>query len=465
MDNKISVSRRGLSIIKSDYSDSFINNVRKELTVKPFVHKNYASNNNPFPVYAESQRKLYVPRYFGIEKFGKPDINKISPGLPINIEFSKSLREIQQPIVDAYINSLDNNGGGGIISIPCGYGKTVISLYILSKLKVKTLIIVHKEFLMNQWKERINEFLPDSKIGKIKASIIKIKDTQIVLGMLQSISMKEYDPKLFDEFGLVIFDECHHLGAEVFSKALAKTNCKYTLGLSATPKRDDGLSKVFEWYLGPIIYQIKKRDIEEVNVKIVKYCSEDEKYCKEEKNFKGLLNTSKMINNVCNFEPRTNIIINLLLDTAKENRKILVLSNRIDLLKNIHEKINNSYSCGYYLGGMKEKELNKSIENNIILATFSMAEEGFDCKELDTVVLASPKSKIEQAVGRILRKKAEDRTKIPLVIDIFDEFSSFNKQNIKRCKYYKKNKYNIEYINRNPTFQLEDSVTELDFIK
>ena len=77
--------------------------------------------------------------------------------------------------------------------------------------------------------------------------------------MLQSISMKDYPDDMFDCFQFSIIDECHHIAAEVFSKSLPKIACLYNLGLSATPKRKDGLSKVFEWYLGDMVYQVKKR--------------------------------------------------------------------------------------------------------------------------------------------------------------------------------------------------------------
>ena len=369
----------------------------------------------------------------------------------INIKFISDLRENQKPVAKKFLEEA-NLKGGGIISVPCGFGKTVLALYILSKLSVKTLVIVHKEFLMDQWKERIEFFLPDAKIGKIQGDVIKIKDKDIVIGMLQSISMKEYEDDVFKDFGLVIFDECHHLGAEVFSKALLKTNFKYTLGLSATPRRDDGLTKVFEWYLGKIVFQIKKRNKEDVLVKIIKYFNEDEEYCREEKNFKGLNNSSKMINNICSFIPRTEIIVNEIQELHKEKRKILVLSNRVSHLKDMHillTKIDIN-KVGYYIGGMKEKELDESTKNDVILATFSMAEEGFDCKELDSIIFASPRSKIEQAVGRILRKKVEDRLVTPKVIDIADEFSMFINQNTKRFKFYKKNKYQIEFANHTP---------------
>ena len=100
---------------------------------------------------------------------------------------------------------------------------------------------------MNQWKERIEQFLPEVSVGKIQRNVINKDGNQIVIGLLQSISMIDYPEETFSGFGLVIYDECHHLGAEVFSRALMKTVAPYTLGLSATPNRTDGLTKVF-WY-------------------------------------------------------------------------------------------------------------------------------------------------------------------------------------------------------------------------
>ena len=109
---------------------------------------------------------------------------------------------------------------------------------------------------MTQWYDRIGEFIPDAKIGKIQQDTIDIEGKDIVLAMVQSLSMKEYPEDTFESFGLVIFDECHHLGAEVFSKCMAKVQSKYMLGLSATPNRKDGLRKVFEWYIGDIAYML-----------------------------------------------------------------------------------------------------------------------------------------------------------------------------------------------------------------
>jgi superfamily II DNA or RNA helicase len=440
------ISKRGYSILKENLTATQITDIKKDLTVKPFISADYGAAANSFPIYCESVRKLYLPRFYGLNKFGKAQKSTLNEPENINIKFSKSLKEKQQPIVDTFLKECYENGGG-IISVPCGYGKTVIALYIISLLKVKTLVVVHKEFLLNQWKERIREFLPDAKIGRLQSNVIHIEGYDIVIGMLQSISMIEYDTDIFNKFGFVIYDECHHLGAETFSKALLKTTFNYTLGLSATPKRADGLSKVFEWYLGPIVYLIKQREEENVAVKLIKYMNSDEKYSKVALNFKGKPNSAVMINNICAFLPRTQIMINEIEMCLKEKRKLLVLSDRREHLKTIKLLVDEipNYTCGFYLGGMKEKELQETEKKDVILGTFSMASEGFDCKyPLDTIILGSPKSNIEQSIGRILRQDSKDRVNIPLVIDMCDEFSLFAKQNLKRLAFYKKNNYKIK---------------------
>ena len=118
-----------------------------------------------------------------------------------------------------------------------------MALNIISKLKRKTLVVVHKSFLMNQWEERIHTFLPSAKVGKIQGDCMDIEGKDIVLGMLQSLSSKVYPEDMWDSFGLCVFDECHHLSAEVFSKVMTKIVTPYTLGLSGTMTRKDGLAR------------------------------------------------------------------------------------------------------------------------------------------------------------------------------------------------------------------------------
>ncbi len=452
------VGDNGYTVIKENLTNAQITKIRKDLTVKPFVNTSFGAEAPAFAIYMESKRKLYLPRYYGINEFGFPKNFRINEGTPIDIKFTGSLKPKQFPIVSAFEDAIkDKYIGGGIVSVPCGYGKTVLALYLASKLKLKTLVIVHKEFLMNQWKERIEQFVPEAKVGRIQRKNIITDGCDIVIGLLQSISMIEYPEETFKGFGFVIYDECHHLGAEVFSRALLKTNTRYTLGLSATPKRNDGLSSVFEWYLGPKVYVVNKRESETVNVELYHYHDSNPDYSKLMLNMRGQPNLPIMINKICEYKPRIDLITTLIMKCLKEGRKILLLSDRknhLGLIKEELDRINlitkSDYTFGYYLGGMKQTELEKTEKNNVILGTFSMASEGFDCREpLDTIILGSPKSSIEQAVGRILRQEAKDRKFVPLVIDIVDEFGTFPRQALKRVQFYKKNKYAVNTFDKN----------------
>jgi len=328
---------------------------------------------------------------------------------------------------------------------------TTMAIYLMSQLKVKTMVIVHKEFLLQQWKERIEQFAPSARIGLLKAQTVDIIDKDIVMVSLQSLSMKEYTDDIFKEFGFTIYDECHHASAENFSQALRKVNTQYSLGLSATPKRKDGLTKVFLWHLGNIVYTSSKR-YDNVDVDMVYYYDRAPEYSQEEYMYKGKLNISRMVNKICDYEPRVRFIINLIKTLLEEepDRKIIILSDRRNHIDRIIELVRSELKIAAdpYYGGLKEKVLKEAETKQIIGGTFSMAAEGLDVRGLDTLILASPKTDIIQSVGRILREKAEERKYVPKVIDIVDNFSIFVNQSKKRGEYYKKAKYNVEMIDK-----------------
>jgi len=436
------LTKSGYTIVKSDYTTKRIKEIKDELFVKPYTFNKNANKDVGFQVYMESPKKLYLPRFFGLTNFGTPDVDKIVEGDDVeNLIFNGDLRSEQKPIEEIYLKNAHEKGGG-IISIRCGGGKTVLALHISSVLKKKTIVVVHKDFLMTQWRDRILDFLPQAKIGKIQQDTVDIEGKDIVLAMVQSLSMKEYEEGTFDSFGLAIFDECHHLGAEVFSKCMAKVASKYMLGLSATPKRKDGLSKVFEWYIGDIVYLQEKKNEDYAEVQLIDCNFEDEKYNKEELNFRKEPCMPKMINNICEYLPRTELLVELTLKYRKEGRNVLILTDRRNHLELIYKMLEGQ-SRGFYVGGMKPDQLRDSQEKDIILATFSMAAEGMDIPKLDTVILGSPKSDVEQSVGRVFRKKACDRDFHPLIIDLQDNFSMFQKQCDKRLALYKKMNFSI----------------------
>jgi superfamily II DNA or RNA helicase len=583
------LSQKGYAIKKRG-NEALVEQLKKELTVTP--HTFSILDDAPavsFPVYRENEKKLYLPKNFGLTKFGKPTHMDIPDGedCPL-LEFAGSLRDEQRTAIENYQAAVnDPVRMGGIISLVCGGGKTVLSLYIASLYKKKTLVVCHKDFLGNQWRERIEQFLPQARIGKIKQNKIDIHNKDIVIASLQSIAMKDYDPAIFQDFGLAICDECfpgdtlihtnwglqkigylyhlwyyglpvpdilsyneythhfefkpltyawqreslnllqvslsnhttinctsnhkiyttrghipashlypgdevlalsgtltvlditehlntdtfvydievahnhnfilengaivsncHHLSAEVFSQCLPKITARRMLGLSATLKRKDGLTKVFEWFLGKPVFTAKRTESELLAV-IKRYYEPDPDYSREIKLWNGKLNVAKMINHICEYRPRNHFIVQLLQETLKEEpeRRILILSerrNHLQLLEELMHQYKLPVTIGYYVGGMKQEQLDISATKQVILATFQLASEGMDIPSLNMLILASPVGSIEQAVGRIQRQKVSERKYTPLVIDIIDEFSIFEKQGWKRYTFYKANNYTIQ---------------------
>lgn len=447
--------RRGYMVNKAELGDDEVKAIKSELTVAPYIPKDFQVANPPsFKVYLESQSSLFVPKMYGLKKFGLPTLNKLDEGNDIAVPFLGSLRDEQRDPVDAFLAAAnDPLKMGGILNLQCAAGKTVMAIYLICTLAKKALVVVHKEFLIQQWKERIQEFAPAARIGLIKAKTIDVEDKDIVIASLQSLSMKEYDPGVFDGFGTLCVDECHHTSAEVFSRAFQKINARYTLGLSATVKRKDGLTKVFMWHLGDIVFSRKgQQNTDIIRVDIHTYRSSAREYCEECTLFRNKPNTAKMINNICEFAPRVEYIANIIKRVLEEEpaRRVLVLSDRrghlqtiMDTLKNTLQNTDYNNDIGFYYGGMKQPDLKESEGKKIILGTYCMISEGFDVKGLDTLVLASPKSDIVQSVGRILREKPEHRKNVPLVIDIVDNFSVFYNQAKKRQDYYKSCKYHV----------------------
>ena len=433
---------KGYTILKNEIPLDMHLFIKKELCIKPFIQGAPQNLTNTFLSYRESNNKFYVPRYFGEKHFGKPLQIKIKEGDNINLKFQGELRENQVVVVETYLDYV-KDGGGGLLDLPCAFGKTSLSLYILSMLKKKTLVIVHKEFLLNQWIERIHQFLPNARVGKIQGQIIDIDNKDIVLGMLQSLSMKEYPSNIFDSFGLTIIDEVHHISSEVFSCALFKIVTPYMLGLSATMNRKDGTTNVFKMFIGDIVYKEMRKQDNDVIVKCMKYECNDPTFNEVEYDYRGKVKFSTMISKLCAFVPRSEFILQIIKDMLLENpqQQIMILAHNKNILKYLHDAIceRNISDVGYYIGGMKEPALKMSETKTIIIATYAMAAEALDIKTLTTLIMATPKTDIEQAVGRILRSKHLT----PVVVDIVDKHELFKRQWIKRQQFYKKQNYKI----------------------
>lgn len=604
------LGNKGYSIYKVCLTAKIIDFIKDELTLKPVIVNSLVEAKS-FPAYQESEKKLYVPRFWGINMFGLPKIIKIQYGANINLKFNGDLRDYQLKVLQEYLkainfikNDINNKGNGSaLIELWTGAGKTVLGLKIIEVLCKKTIIFVHKSFLKDQWIERITQYLPNAKIGLIQGPIIDIENKDIVLAMIQSVSMKTYPDTLFDSFGLSIYDECfkgstlihtekgickiselyklwkqqsalqilsynrtsnifeykpltyawkkksnyfvkltlssnqdiyeytiectlnhkiltpnnyieayklivgskvvsksntisipillqvvkqefllledtinvydievadnhnyilasyydkkaidgpivsncHHMSSEVFSNCLKKCNTLYGLGLSATMDRKDGLTKLFKMHLGEICYKPPKNSSQDnVLVKAIDYIVDnDDEYNEVEHDYRGNVKYSTMVSKVSNYNSRSDFIVYVLESelTINPQQQFIVLAQTKNLLNYLFQSLNHKKfaSVGYYIGGMKTEELKKSESKQIILATYSMAAEALDIKSLTSLFLASPKSDIIQAVGRILREKHAN----PLVIDLIDNHDVFLNQFNKRRAFYNEKNYKI----------------------
>jgi hypothetical protein len=403
--------------------------LKKELTVRAIVNDDFGFPPPPFKVFRPTKNGICVPRYYGISKLGEPTEDKRPEPTRTRVKFHGTLRDAthQNAALAAAIDA-----GHGVLSLPCGFGKTTVSLAIACKLGYRTMIIVHKEFLANQWEERIKQFCPGATIGRVQQNK-KDVECDFVIAMLQSLSLKEYTFGDFDSIGTLIVDEAHHICAKVFSQSLFKMCPRHIFGLSATPNRKDGLTKVLHWFMGPTFFAVERENQQDVEVFPIEFeCQRfrDPPPCTRF----GKLSLSTMITELTENRERNSMLVGLISRIAKSTRQILVLSDRRQHCMMLHQCFPKR--SGLYMGGMKEADLAESSTKKIIFATFSQAHEGLDIPSLDTVILATPKSDIVQSIGRIMRE-TKGKKNNPNIYDIFDQWSVCHAMYNKRLRVYK----------------------------
>ena len=345
---------------------------------------------------------------------------------------------------------------GGVMVLPPGSGKTNMAIYMSVNLVrggLKTLVLAHNDFLLCQWKARIEQFVEGGvKIGLLQQDSCIYEDCDFVLGSLQSIHSRDYPAAALD-YGLVIVDECHHLAASTFFNAMSKLTYIYSLGLTATPKRVDGLTKVIEYTLGPIAFRSLAPQNNQVQVNMITYTLGKETEIVYKNKVIGI---SSMLTNLTKDRLRNSVITSLitLMHKTYPSRKGLLLSDRVDHLKELYRNMDQSM-CSIITGNIhteistKERSKRKrdrqelKFDKYLTMSTYKLFEEAVDF-DGDFIILATPKVRVEQCTGRILRGR---NTSIrPLIIDLVDPFSSFERWAKTREGFYSKNGYEVLQI-------------------
>uniref|UniRef100_A0A6C0J570 Helicase ATP-binding domain-containing protein n=1 Tax=viral metagenome TaxID=1070528 RepID=A0A6C0J570_9ZZZZ len=436
---------RGYRVAKKDVN---VADLKKELTVRPYIPSAFVKPHlvPKYPVFQEDAEFMYVPKHFGLDKFGKVPARDVEQTHPSHWTFVGSIRPVQQVVVDSFLKPEPHDG---LISLQTGGGKTVCALYIASQLRLPTLVIVHNTFLRDQWEERIKAFLPNAVIGRVQADKVEVVGCDFVIAMLQTLSMREIDSAVFQNIGLVIVDECHHIASEVFVQSLPKITSKYMLGLSATPERKDKLMYVINWFLGPMLYKSDMGDSVDtaVKVEVYEYENYDTKFNEIIYSSQGLMSAPLMINKLAECEDRTQWLARILEDVIDEGRQILVLSDRVQHCLDLQAALTPELreKTGILGQGVKaDKRAELMATKSILIATYSMCKEGFDLATLNTLMMATPRPDIDQIVGRILRVEKSKRTMDPIILDIVDP--QFRNQFQQRMALYRKRQYSISKL-------------------
>jgi superfamily II DNA or RNA helicase len=474
------INNQGFFIPKEILTNSIVAKIKKELTVSPegqFTDYNLKT----YKVYKLLKKDgisigIIIPIFYALKNIKLPykiNFPEVKNEFTDNFDTNKiTLREgTQEETFNRCIQEFDKPFGGGILQLATASGKTIIFLKIACYSKMKTLIIVNKIELLNQWKNEIKKFIPDARIGTIQGKTFDIEDKDIVVGMLQTITIKkEITHHNFFFNSLAVIDESHNISSEVFSQIIFKIRPKYLFGLTATLERKDKLEKMIYWYLGDILYSnISNEKKEQTEIHIYKYKGKSSVALTLKDNETPAC--SAMLSNIADDTERSNLIIDILKELSiNPKRNVLVLSDRVSQLKFIHKELPNS---ALFIGTMKTDQLIKSKESQILLATYKIASEGFSHAKLNCLLFATSRSNINQAIGRIYRQKHEIT---PIIVDVYDDFSFFKSQYYKRRKMYKElisdcifknfnkgKKIVIDLPTKDPTIELkfeEDTDTE-----
>jgi superfamily II DNA or RNA helicase len=415
---------------KADLTEMQLVALKAKLTVYPRkVGDHPGDPPGPIKLFREAETVIGVPReFFLANKRPHHEIEyDLSEGRkdlwPGSLEFKGDLRDEQNLALQTITGLFRTGTLGGILRASPGWGKTVFTTALIAAMDVPTLVLVHKEFLMKQWEERIAEFLPGAQVGFVQSDECSFQGKHIVIAMVHSLVDRFYGATLYEWPGLVVTDETHRIGASTWSQVPPKFKARWRLGITATPRRKDGAENVFFHHIGGLLFNASERRMAAKVRRVYTTFS----LVKTPSLNPSLVSKNLLLKFMCANKARNQLIGEQLVLAVNAQRKILVLSERLQHLADLETMLRALWkkekgpppTVGYYVGGMKEEELDEAQKAQVIFATKQFAEEGLDIPALDTLFLTTPMSDIEQAAGRILRPF--EGKKDPLITDFRDD--------------------------------------------
>lgn len=315
----------------------------------------------------------------------------------VDFEFTGELRPYQDKAYQAVIKK----DFGFLEALP-GSGKTVIASAVIAARCQPTLILVHNKELLYQWRDRIGEFLGEIA-GLVGDKHFEIKPITVAI----INSAKKHLDSLPDHFGQIVVDECHRTPATMFSEVVRAFDCKYMLGLSATPYRRDGLTNLIGWFVGETVHRIDPKELQDSGAVLIPVIQTRETG----------FNYQKLLSLIVGDDERNNLIVrDILFEVRHHPGTVLVVSDRVEHCQTLQEALKSKKPglrveilAGKLTKGKERTSLVEDIRAGkvkVVIATVQLIGEGFDCPGLSSLFLATPikfSGRLIQVIGRILR--------------------------------------------------------------
>ena len=416
--------------------------------------------DDPQPPYLyawqEKAGVLYLPREFPIEKFvpGIEITDKLNDGAAIDIKANITPEVYQEPALAALAEH-----DRGVLIAPCGAGKTVMAIDDIARTGKAACVLVMKEFLMAQWAEEVKNFT-DAKIAFVGGSPDLYRRfgvnresylrADVTIATVQTL--KNGAPAgLADRIGYLLGDEVHHAAARTFMETLKQFKPRKIRGVTATPKRKDGLHELYYHFVGRPIHEITQAELRQHNRTVRPKIQLVNTHLNLTFPSAGGAWWSVMLDILIKIQPRNQIILNLAKKAESKGRMTLVLTERVEhcfLLAEQHKA--NGGDAAVTTGNLTKKNaqfdteglwmpMDEAFTHKTVFATYSLVQEALNQKQLNTLILATPFSndtRYVQSVGRAVR--AYEGKTGALVFDLVDNHKGLRGMALKREESAKK---------------------------
>jgi len=436
--------RKSNIMIPWEVGGQYVKAIKEDLTRRS---KNYQSDTyttNTF--YVETKDYLLVPRFFPIWRFipGAKVVDKSSPGEKIKINHNITPRNDLQRRSIKYMMT----HGSGIIQLEPGSGKTVISICIIAERKRKTLVLVHRDSLVQQWMDRVREFAIGGEVVRLTSSNYEEALTRpiIVTTNQTMISLIDKQPDKFlshlynSNIGIFIADEVHTtVGAPSFSQCSIHVPAKVIYGLSATPYRWDGNSDIINYHLGPTIEDDDDAGVMPPIINIILMDFGITQRSLRYIYWDGKFQRSRYLNQI----RRSHICMKFLksiLEKYKQSRDIILVAERIKMIEQLYDWIETDSKAKFI-----QSAQNDVLSNRVVFATTGKIRDGVDIPQKDFLIMTSPVSNIAQMCGRITRVHPEKKT--PIILDLVDIGCSDIRGTVhRRLEHYRKKNWDVNFM-------------------